>query len=51
MTASGRGLGAPDCRCVVSQRASCTDSTAESELEGMSEDQLASLPAFRKGNV
>lgn len=51
MTASGLGLGAPDCRCVVSQRASCTDSTAEPELEGMSEDQLASLPASRKGNV
>ena len=34
-----------------SQRASCPDSTAEPELGGMAEDQLASLPAFRKGNV
>ena len=51
VTASALGLGAPDCRCVVSHRASCTDSTAEPELGGMAEGQLASLPVFRKGNV
>lgn len=43
--------GAPDCRCVVPEGASCTDSTAEPELEGMWEGSAGILSLPGRGRL